>query len=99
MPQFDEYVICAAGAIDSVHGDGSRVSISAGQGAFLPRAMRVRWVWPEATTYFVLCLPAFSPELAGREAEEGAAVAKDGESMQRLERLHHERKAAGVPQE
>lgn len=98
-PQFDEYVICAVGAIDFVHGAGSRVSISAGQGAFLPKAMRVKWVWREATTYFVLCLPAFSPGLSGREAEEGATVAKDGESMQRLEQLHQQRRAAGVPQE
>ena len=96
-PQFDEYVICASGAIDFVHSDGSRVSVTAGQGAFLPRGMRVKWVWPEATTYFVLCLPAFSPELSGREAEDGATVAKDSASMRRLERLHEEQRAANVP--
>jgi hypothetical protein len=45
-------------------------------------------IWLEPSTYFVLCLPAFSPELCGREAEEGATVAKDSASMERLEKLH-----------
>ena len=39
--------------------------------------LQVKWIWPEATKYTVLCLPAFSPELSGREAEEGATVAKE----------------------
>ena len=39
---------------------------------------QVKWIWPTATQYTVLCLPAFSPELSGREAEEGATVAKEG---------------------
>ena len=92
-PQFDEYVICAQGRIDFVHGDGATASIKAGEGIFLPKAMRVKWVWLEATVYFVLCLPAFSPALSGREAEEGATVAKDSASMRRLEQLHEERQA------
>jgi uncharacterized cupin superfamily protein len=89
-PQFDEFVICSKGAIDFIHGDGQKASIKAGQGIFLPKALRVKWVWLEASSYFVLCLPAFSPALCGREAEEGATVAKDSASMQRLEALHQE---------
>lgn len=89
-PQFDEFVICSKGAIDFIHGDGQKASITAGQGVFLPKGLRVKWVWLEASAYFVLCLPAFSPALCGREAEEGATVAKDSASMQRLERLHEE---------
>ena len=42
-PQFDEYVICAQGRIDFVHGDGATASIKAGEGIFLPKAMRVKW--------------------------------------------------------
>ena len=95
-PQFDEYVICAAGSIDFIHGDGLKTSLRAGQGIFLPREVRVKWVWLEATTYFVLCLPAFSPDLSGREAEEGATVAKDSASMKRLEALHEERRIEGT---
>ena len=87
-PQFDEFVICSKGAIDFIYGDGLKASIKAGEGIFLPKNLRVKWVWLEATSYFVLCLPAFSPTLCGREAEEGATVAKDSASMQRLEKLH-----------
>ena len=89
-PQFDEFVICAEGSIDFLHGGGEKVHIDAGQGIFLPKGLRVKWVWPEACKYFVLCLPAFNPALSGREAEEGATVAKDSASMQRLEKLHAE---------
>ena len=87
-PQFDEYVICASGAIDFQHGDGQTVSVAAGEAVFLPRDLRVKWVWPEATNYTVLCVPAFTPALCGREAEESATVAKDSQSMARLESLH-----------
>ena len=79
-----------------LYGDGLKTSLRAGQGIFLPREVRVKWVWLEATTYFVLCLPAFSPDLSGREAEEGATVAKDSASMKRLEALHEERRIEGT---
>lgn len=91
-PQFDEFVICAKGSIDFVYaGEGggqTKVFVGAGQGVFLPKGLRVKWVWLEACSYYVLCLPAFSPGLCGREAEEGATVAKDSASMQRLEQMH-----------
>ena len=51
-------------------------------------------VWPEATEYEVLCLPAFTPALCGREAEENATNAKDSASMARLEQLHKQRTQA-----
>ena len=35
-----------------------------------------------------LCARLHSPALCGREAEEGATVAKDSASMQRLEQMH-----------
>lgn len=90
-PGFDEFVICTKGSIEFYYGDGKSKSISAGQGIFLPNHLRVKWVWPEATDYTVLCLPAFTPELCGREAEESATNAKDSASMERLQRLHAER--------
>mmetsp|Transcript_89483 Transcript_89483/g.191788 ORF Transcript_89483/g.191788 Transcript_89483/m.191788 type:complete len:313 (-) Transcript_89483:80-1018(-) len=91
-PQFDEYVVCIEGAIDffheSVEGVGERTHVQAGEAVFLPKGLRVKWIWPEPTKYAVLCLPAFSPAISGREAEEGATVAKDSASMSRLEDLH-----------
>lgn len=89
-PGFDEFVICAEGAIDFEHGDGQTASIRAGEGVFLPKGLRVKWRWLQPTRYFVLCLPAFSPALSGREAEAGATVAKDSASMRRLEQLHEQ---------
>jgi len=86
-PGFDEWVFCTEGSIDFVHAGGT-THIGAGEAAVLPKDFRVKWVWPEATKYTVLCSPAFSPELSGREAEESATVAKDSASMQRLEKLH-----------
>eukprot|EP00966_Prymnesium_polylepis_P152171 3515126-Prymnesium_polylepis.1 len=88
-PSFDEYVVCTKGAIEFRYGDGQSKSIVAGQGIFLPMHLRVKWVWPEATEYVVLCLPAFTPDGCGREAEENATNAKDSASMARLEKLHH----------
>lgn len=87
-PKFDEYVICNEGTIEFLHGDDTRTRVCAGQGIFLPKGLRVKWMWLEACKYTVLCLPAFSPDLSGREEEEGATVAKSSESMKRLEQLH-----------
>eukprot|EP00435_Cladocopium_sp_Y103_P040137 s41_g10.t2 len=86
-PLFDEFVVCDEGSIEFLYGE-SRLTISPGEGVFLPKSLRVKWIWPTATQYTVLCLPAFSPELSGREADVGATVAKDSASMARLEALH-----------
>jgi len=48
------------------------------------RESEVKWIWPTATQYTVLCLPAFSPELSGREADAGATVAKEGGVLPRF---------------
>jgi len=87
-PAFDEFVICTKGSIEFLYGNGRSQKIVAGQGVFLPMDLRVKWVWPEATNYVVLCLPAFTPSLCGREAEENATNAKDSASMARLQKLH-----------
>jgi len=86
-PGFDEWVFCTEGSIDFVHAGGT-THVATGEAAILPKDFRVKWVWPEATKYTVVCSPAFSPELSGREAEESATVAKDSASMKRLEELH-----------
>jgi ethanolamine utilization protein EutQ (cupin superfamily) len=86
-PGFDEYVLCTAGSIKFVHAGGSCL-ISEGEAVFLPKNLRVKWIWPEAAKYTVVCLPGFTPELSGREEEDSATVAKDSTSMKRLEELH-----------
>jgi len=88
-PGFDEFVMCTAGSIQFVHAEGT-CAISTGEAIFLPKHLRVKWIWPEAAQYTVVCLPAFNPEISGREPEESATVAKDSASMQRLKELHEE---------
>lgn len=66
-PEFAEYVVCTEGSIDFVCGNGSRTHIKAGQGVYLPKGLRVKWTWPEAARYMVICLPAFTPDLCGTE--------------------------------
>lgn len=66
-PQFDEYVICTKGSIEFQCAGGGTAKIGAGQGVFLPMGLRVKWVWPEATEYMVICLPGFTPQLCGHE--------------------------------
>lgn len=87
-PQFDEYVVCNEGSIDIIYADGERKHVGTGQAIFLPKCLRVKWVWPEPCKYTVVCLPAFSPESSGREEEEGSTCAKDSDSMMKLAQLH-----------
>ena len=87
-PLFDEFVVCDEGSIEFLYGEGERLKIGVGEGVFLPKTLRVKWIWPESTQYTVLCLPAFTPELSGREVEDGTTVAKDSASMAKLEALH-----------
>merc|ERR1711957_348252 len=86
-PGFDEYVLCTEGSIDFLY-EGGKCLITAGEACFLPKNLRVKRIWPEATKYSVICLPAFTPELSGREAEEKATNAKDSTSMKKLAELH-----------
>jgi len=86
-PGFDEYVLCTDGSIEFIFSEG-KTTIGAGEAIFLPKELRVKWIWPEPTKYTVVCLPAFSPELSGREEEETATVAKDSASMKKLAELH-----------
>ena len=66
-PAFAEYVICNQGIIELEHSDGEIVRVEPGQGAFLPSKLRLRWRFPGPCNYTVVCMPAFSPELAAHE--------------------------------
>lgn len=87
-PQFDEYVVCTHGSINFCFGNDEVSQVKAGESVFLPKGLRVKWVWPEPANYIVLCLPAFCPELSGREAVDDGVVAKDGAAMIELQALH-----------
>jgi len=84
-PDFDEYVLVLSGEVHLQQESGTTV-VAAGQACFLKAKERVKWVWPCASTYVPICLPAFSPAGCNREEEQGAA--KDKATMDRLHALH-----------
>ncbi len=86
-PAFAEYVICNEGAMELEHSDGQVIRVEAGMGAFLPKSLRLRWRFPGACNYTVVCMPAFSPELAA--TEDGGTIV-DAASRERLKAMHSE---------
>ena len=48
-PAFDEYVLVIEGTVKLLIGNGAEagqsITVVAGQGAFLPKGLRVKWVW------------------------------------------------------
>jgi hypothetical protein len=84
-PSFAEYVICNEGAIELVHSDGLRERVEAGEGAYLPANLRVKWSFPGPCSSAVVLVPALSPELAA--SEEGGAIV-DAEAAESLRKLH-----------
>ena len=77
------------GEIRVYHGAGMNecVVVSAGQGFVLDKGTRVQWEWPGPCKYVAICLPAFSPENAGREEATGP-VAKTENALKKLRELH-----------
>ena len=69
MPEFDEYTLVLAGMLLVEH-DGGRVEVRAGEAVHTKAGERVRYSTPEpgGAEYVAVCLPAFSPETAHREA-------------------------------
>jgi len=68
-PEFDEYTQMLEGAL-LVESDGARLEVKAGQ-AVLTRAgewVRYSTSGVQGATYVAICLPAFSPETAHRDA-------------------------------
>ena len=68
-PEFDEYTLVLAGMLLVEH-DGGRVEVRAGEAVHAKAGERVRYSTPEpgGAEYVAVCLPAFSPETAHREA-------------------------------
>eukprot|EP00322_Chrysochromulina_rotalis_P016828 CAMPEP_0115840288 /NCGR_PEP_ID=MMETSP0287-20121206/6692_1 /TAXON_ID=412157 /ORGANISM="Chrysochromulina rotalis, Strain UIO044" /LENGTH=221 /DNA_ID=CAMNT_0003293891 /DNA_START=38 /DNA_END=704 /DNA_ORIENTATION=+ len=89
-PAFDEYVLILEGSIDIWEAaTGKTVTVEAGQGFVLPAHTRVKWSWRGPCKYVPICLPAFSIENCGRDADRpGVATAKSGKPLEDLKALH-----------
>jgi mannose-6-phosphate isomerase-like protein (cupin superfamily) len=67
-PAFDEYTLVLAGRVLVDH-DGGTCEVRAGQAVVTRAGERVRYrtAQDEGAEYVAVCLPAFGPDLAGRE--------------------------------
>jgi mannose-6-phosphate isomerase-like protein (cupin superfamily) len=68
-PEFDEYTLVLSGML-LVEQGGDRVEVRAGEAVHTKAGERVRYSTPETggAEYVAVCLPAFSPEIAHRDA-------------------------------
>ncbi len=72
-PEFDEVTLVLRGCVVVEH-DGGAVEVRAGQAVLTRAGERVRYaVGPEGADYVAVCVPAFAPEAAHRDAEPEAA--------------------------
>lgn len=67
-PEFDEITIVLRGTVRVEH-DGGVLDVLAGQAVRATAGERVRYTTPDpdGAEYVAICLPAFAPDLAGRE--------------------------------
>lgn len=67
-PAFDEVTLVLRGTVRVEHGDGV-LEVGAGQAVHTAAGETVRYSTPDGdgAEYVAICLPAFAPELAGRE--------------------------------
>lgn len=66
-PRFTEYTLVLRGSVRVEHAGGVE-EIAAGQAVVTEPGERIRYsAGPEGAEYVAVCLPAFSPETAGRE--------------------------------
>jgi mannose-6-phosphate isomerase-like protein (cupin superfamily) len=73
-PEFGELTVMVRGRmrveLEAEGGAGEVVELAGGQSLWVEPGVRVRYSnpYPEESEYFAVCTPAFSPELARREA-------------------------------
>jgi mannose-6-phosphate isomerase-like protein (cupin superfamily) len=72
-PEFDEFTIVLRGTVRVEHDTGV-FDVEAGQAVVTRAGERVRYTTPtpEGAEYVAVCLPAFAPDLARREADPSA---------------------------
>jgi len=79
-PAFDEYTLVLKGSVTIEHAHGPAVKVCAGQGVYLAKGERVRWVFTEPAEYVPVCLPGFSPANCFREEGGAPPAAHDAHS-------------------
>jgi quercetin dioxygenase-like cupin family protein len=66
-PQFDEITVVLRGEVVVDH-DGGTTHVTAGQSVITESGERIRYsCGPEGADYIAICLPAFGPDIVGRE--------------------------------
>jgi quercetin dioxygenase-like cupin family protein len=67
-PEFDEYTLVLEGTLSVEHEEGV-LTVGAGQAVLTRAGEWVRYSTPDGARYVAVCLPAFSPAAAHRDAE------------------------------
>jgi mannose-6-phosphate isomerase-like protein (cupin superfamily) len=69
-PEFDEVTLVLRGVVRVEH-DGGAIDVGAGQAVLTRAGERVRYTTPgpDGAEYVAVCVPAFGPDLAHRDAE------------------------------
>jgi ethanolamine utilization protein EutQ (cupin superfamily) len=65
-PDFDEYTLVLAGAIEVEH-EGGTLVVEAGQAVLARAGEWIRYATPQGAEYVAVCLPAFSPDTVHRD--------------------------------
>ncbi|MEV0146723.1 MULTISPECIES: cupin [unclassified Nonomuraea] len=66
-PSFTEYTVVLRGAVLVEHAEGV-IEVAAGQSVVSEPGEKIRYsAGPDGAEYIAVCLPAFSPETAGRD--------------------------------
>ncbi len=67
-PEFDEFTVVLRGTL-RIECEGGTMDVRAGQAVVAPRGEWVRYSTPEGAEYVAVCLPAFTPSAAHRDAQ------------------------------
>ncbi len=67
-PEFDEYTLVLKGTLRVKH-KGGILDVKAGQAVIAHHGEWVQYSTPGGAEYIAICLPAFAPEAAHRDAE------------------------------
>lgn len=66
QPEFDEWTVVLAGAVQVEHESGS-FEVRPGQAVHAPAGERVRYSTPTGADYLSVCVPAFTPDTVHRD--------------------------------
>lgn len=66
-PEFDEVTVVLEGSVVVEH-EGGTTTVRPGEAVFARAGERVRYSTPEGAEYLAVCVPAFGPDTAHRDA-------------------------------